>query len=224
MEKTINIESITDNSELLEYISMRDDIDFKEYAKDSFKQFCDNFYADLCKQTEIICKKWNYDIIVATEIVECTFARVWKYPSGFKKEKSKTKDIYKAILFWLNGIARTQLVNYHHTHSCYKPTEEEDLSIIYNIEEMIEYKAGENIESKRELRIALSRLEEILDTLNEKKKIIYLTYKTYETKGKYLPRTVLEQLQTKLGLTQPSIRKYKNDTYIYIKERLSCQR
>jgi hypothetical protein len=219
----LELDTITESYELLEYISMKDDSEYKEYAEKAFVLFCSRFSEELQRKTEIICKNWRYDSTVALTIVNCTFARAFKYPS-FKKEKAKVKDINKAILLWLFSIAKTQLVNFHYNNTCYKPTQEEDLSIIYSVDEMINYRCGDCVERKRDLRIALEKLESLLSGFNEKKRIIYLTYKTYERIGKYPPRSIVKQLRIKLDLSQASLRKYKGEVDKYIKENLSCQK
>lgn len=54
-------------------------------------------------------------------------------------------------------------------------------------------------------------LERKIFGLDEKHKIIYLTYKAYQTRGKKLPRTLLEKLRKRLGVSHETIRVYKKE-------------
>ena len=65
--------------------------------------------------------------------------------------------------------------------------------------------------SKADLKQQLRTVESIINSLNPKHKIIYLTYKLYEQVGTYIPKSVREKLQEELELTQSSIRKYKEE-------------
>ena len=65
--------------ELLEYISFKEE--FPTEAQLAFVQFCYRFDKDLKRKSEIYCNKYGYSEVVALEIANCTFARVWKYPT-----------------------------------------------------------------------------------------------------------------------------------------------
>ena len=52
-------------------------------------------------------------------------------------------------------------------------------------------------------------LEKKLSVLDEKHRIIYLTYKAYQKSGKKLPRKLLEKLRKRLNLSQITVRVYK---------------
>ena len=54
--------------------------------------------------------------------------------------------------------------------------------------------------------------------LDEKHRIIYLTYKAYQTRGKKLPRTLLDKLRKRLGVTQTTIRVYKKEACELLKD------
>ena len=56
-------------------------------------------------------------------------------------------------------------------------------------------------------------LEKKISILDEKHRIIYLTYKAYQTSGKKLPRKLLEILRKRLGVTQTTIRVYKREAF-----------
>src|SRR5690606_18696501 len=132
--RDIDFEEIS-SIELLEYISFKED--FPEEAKDAFVQFCYRFEKDMKQKAEKYCEKFGYNEVVALEIAHCTFARVWKYPT-FKPEKAKSKDLDKAILLWMYPILYTQIIKYGVDKYCADPSEEENLSIIENTEELLD--------------------------------------------------------------------------------------
>lgn len=190
---------------LLEYIDWK-----KEYtneAKAAFAEFCIRYDQSVIKAAEIFCSKWNLTETVALDIVTCTFARVWKYPT-YNHEKSKSKDIDTGIKRWLNRIAFTQLANYTNKGTCHEPDKETDLSLIYTVDELIDKTTVDEIKRK-ELREQLNILYDAMAQLGEKHRIIFLTYKLYAPKGKNIPRPVSKKLQDELGLVTGSIRKYK---------------
>ncbi|SIT12096.1 hypothetical protein SAMN05421766_11156 [Zobellia uliginosa] len=191
--------------DLLEYIGWKDE--YPEEAKAAFSVFCLRYDQAILKNAEINCRKWNLSSTVALDIVNCTFARVWKYPS-YNHEKSKTKNIDNGIKRWLNRISFTQLANYTDKGTCHEPDKETDLSLIYTLDDFVENSTVDSLKRK-ELKEQLSVLEEVLNGLGEKHKIIYLTYKLYTHEGNNIPRPVSKKLQDELGLVPGSIRKYK---------------
>lgn len=191
--------------DLLEYISWKDE--YPQEAKDAFSVFCLRYDQAILKNAEINCRKWNLSSTVALDIVKCTFARVWKYPS-YNHEKSKTKNIDNGIKRWLNKISFTQLANYTDKGTCHEPDKDTDLSIIYTLDDFVENSTVDSFKRK-ELKEQLSVLEEALNGLGEKHRIIYLTYKLYTHEGNNIPRPVSKKLQDELGLVPDSIRKYK---------------
>jgi len=194
--------------ELLEYISFKDE--FQPEAQMAFIQFCYRFEKDIKRKSEIYCNKYGYNEVVALEIANCTFARVWKYPS-FKKEKAKSKDMDKAILIWMYPILYTQIIKYGKENTCAEPIEEEDLSLINDAEELVEKMNVANVEAKREIVAKLKTIERALTQLTEKHRIIYFTYRAYQKKGKKVPRPITALLREKLSLTQKSVNTYYGD-------------
>jgi len=175
------------------------------------------------QKAEIYSSKFGYSAVVALEIAHCAFARVWKYPS-FNLKKAKSKDVSKAILLWLYPIMYTQLVKYGEHNTCADPTVDEDLSIITDLDGLVNIKShSDDIEHKKNLKIKLEILNSAFVGLSEKQKIIYLTYKAYEVPGKNIPRSISKKLQDILELTQGTIRLYKRDANLhvdnYIKQR-----
>ena len=216
-EERINFISIS-SIELLEYISWK--LEFPKEAEMAFVEFCSRFEKGIIKKAVIYASKFNYNETIALELAHCTFNRVWKYAHSFNLESSKSKNPEKAIVKWMLRILWTQLVILKDKPSCIEPGEEEDLSIIKNVEDLVEFISLDNIEARRELRLRLEILEAAFEGLSEKHKIIYLTYKAYQQQGKYIPRSVSKKLEEKLLLTKSSIRVYKKNATEHIENYL----
>lgn len=210
---------IMSGAELLEFISCFKD-DYPEQSKQAFVVFCYKYEKDLLQKAEIYCSKFGYSETVALMVAQCTFARVWKYPT-FDIKKNKSKNIDTAISLWLYRILWTQIVLLGKQDTCAEPTEEEDLSIISNIDELILHTVGDDVEKTKELKTKLSVIGSALLGLSEKHKIVWLTYKAYEQQGKNIPRSVSNNLQEQLDLTQNSIRVYKMQANQHIIDYLS---
>lgn len=209
--KTIEIEEIDfrkmPSIELLEYISWKKE--FPKEAEKAFTEFCLRFERSVIRKAEIYANKFNYSEIVALELATCTFARVWRYPT-FKLKQARVKNVDKAIVKWMIRILWTQLVMLKDNDTCAQPEEEEDLSLINDLEALIEH-TDVDIETRRALRIKLEVIESALNRLTPKHKTIYLTYKAYERQGKNIPRKLSAKLREQLQLTQNSIRVYKKE-------------
>lgn len=196
---------------LLNYIQWKEEADFAEIAKEAFRVFIFRYQLDLHKKLISICKNWGYDKQIATDIAYETFDRIWKYPK-FDFSKSKQKDYQTAIIFYLYGIAKRLLVDY-------KTSQEEEPNPFKGDEEIIrEFPDVDKMSIGKERRAELRKLYELLNNalsrLTPKHKIIYLTYKQYETETKEgfnLPRRLTKELQNELDLTQSSIRVYKKE-------------
>ena len=199
--------------ELLEYISFKDEFPFE--AERAFIQFCYRFEKDIKRKSEIYCNKYGYSEVVALEIANCTFSRVWKYPT-FEKEKSKSKDLDKGILLWMYPILYTQIVKYGEQNTCVEPDEEEDLCLVHNADELIERFDTPDVEAKREITAKLKTMERALTQLSEKHRIIYFTYRAYQKVGKKVPRTITKLLREKLSLTQKSVNTYYGDAHRHV--------
>ncbi len=203
----------TPSIELLEYISFKDE--FPAEAQKAFVEFCYRFEKDLKRKSEIYCNKYGYSEVVALEIANCTFSRVWKYPT-FKKEKSKSKILDKGILIWMCRILYTQLIKYGELNTCAEPTKEEDLSLVNDADGLLERFDAPDVEAKREVRAKLQTIEKALTQLSEKHRIIYFTYRAYQKEGKKIPRTITKLLREKLGLTQKSVNTYYGDAHRHV--------
>lgn len=205
-------------SELIEFISWKDE--YPREAEQAFTVFCGRYEKDLLQKSEVYCSKFGYSEVDALLVANCTFARVWKYPS-FDMKKSKSKNIDTAILIWLYPILYTQIVLLGKKNTCAEPTQEEDLSIVSNVDELLQIYVGNDLEKKKELKLRLEILENALFGLSEKHRAIYLTYKAYEEVGKNIPRTVSKKLKEQLELTQNTIRVYKMDANQHVSDYLA---
>ncbi|OYQ34748.1 hypothetical protein CHU92_11360 [Flavobacterium cyanobacteriorum] len=194
---------------LLEYIQWKDEPDYAEIAKEAFRVFTFRYQLELLKKLTPICKNWGYDKQVATELAYEAFNRIWKYPK-FDLSKSKQKDYHKAIKFYLFGIAKRLLADY-------KKSETEEPNPFTGDEEIIrDLPDIETLSDDKVRKAELKRMYELLNgalsRLTPKHKVIYLTYKHYESltnEGYNLPRHLTKKLQDELDLTQNSIRVYK---------------
>lgn len=191
--------------DLLEYIGWK--VEYPEEAKTAFDEFCLRYDQDVIKAAEIYCYKWKYSEAVALDIVNCTFAKVWKYPT-YDHRKSKSKSIDNGIKRWLYRIVFTQLANYNNKGTCHEPEMNADLSLVYTIDGLVD-KMTDDASSRKNLRERLSLIEEIISQLGDKHRIIFLTYKLYTHLGNNIPRSVSKKLQEELELVPASIRKYK---------------
>ena len=208
----INFEVLS-SDELIEYISFKEE--FPNEAEKAFVIFCNRFQNDIIKTAEIYSNKYGYSEVTALDIANCTFAKVWKYHS-FNKSKSKNKDVDKAIKIWLHAIVFNELMKYGVQDTCTEP-DENDLSIVESIDELIILTVGDDSEKKKDLKIKLEIIERAMLGLSEKHKIVFLTYKAYENNGKKnLPRIVGKKLRENLNLVQSSIQVYKKEATDHI--------
>jgi len=207
---------------LLEYIQWKDDPGYAETAKEAFRVFTFRFQLDLQKKLIPICKNWGYDKQVASEIAYDTFERIWKYPK-FDISKAKEKDYDKAVIFYLYAIASRLLADY-------KRNQDEEPNPFTGDEEIIrDFPDIDNMEIGKERKAILQErfdhIQKALNRLTPKHKIIYLTYKQYESEtqdGYKLPRKLLKNLRTELDLTQNSIRVYKKEAFDEVEKYLKA--
>lgn len=209
MTEKIDFENMV-GSELLEYISFKDE--FPNEAELAFCVFCDRYQRDILQKSEIQCSKFEYSEAIAFLAAKCTFDKVWNKAHTFSMKKANTKDVDKAILLWMYKILYTQILLFKDRDTCAQPTEEEDLSLIENLDALVNVYAPENIEKQKELKENLSFLERVLQGLSQKHRIIYFTYLAYKPeKDKNIPRSISNKLKEQLDLTQASIRVYRKD-------------
>ena len=195
-----------DGIQLLKTIANKAD-DIKA-AQDALAIFAGYFETKIMLHVEVIANKYGFDGNVAFEAIQCAFAKVWYYPT-FNMKKSHNDDPEKAIVRWLIRIAVSQMFQFSKKGECTQITDEEDLSVIESSEEFVSLKLpNRSPQEKIELVRALNKKLSVLD---EKHRIIYLTYKAYQIQGKKLPRSVLEKLRKRLCITQTTVRVYKRE-------------
>jgi hypothetical protein len=171
----------------------------------------------LIRKCEVICHWWKYDADMAILLANRTFEKFWKNPNYSDTERKIAKNCDEGVRFYLYGIARRELVNiYRDKIDIDKYTGDEKIVWDFPDIETLDLKPlkkKELLEKKEIVDMALSRL-------SEKHKPIYLTYCTYEKEGKNLPKHLLVALQKELKIGQETIRFYKHEANIKIKDYL----
>ncbi len=176
----------------------------------AFQMFCAKYEQRLNRLVEVQCVKLGYSAEIAFKAVECAFARVKRYPT-FNMVKTKVKNVDNAIILWLNKIAFTQVLIFKNGNECAEVNADEDLAVVndatgfYEVVSQRQYMSDEEKEEKIQwLNLKLAGME-------EKHRIVLLTYLAYESHGKKLPRSLTLKLRTQLNLEQSSIRVYKKE-------------
>lgn len=179
----------------------------EEAARKAFYLFVSYFEIKIKKRVEILALKYGYNENVAFEAIRCAFNKVWLYPT-FDMRKSSCTNEENAIIIWLVKIAFSQMCQFTRTGECARISEEEDLSVIEDTEDFVDSFQVAGLDPLEKMQL-IEIMEKKLSLLDEKHRIIYLTYKAYQRRGKKLPRKLLEKLRKRLGLSQSAIRVYK---------------
>ena len=179
----------------------------EQAARKAFSLFVSYFEIKIKKRVEILALKYGYNENVAFEAIRCAFNKVWLYPT-FDMGKSSCTNEENAIIIWLVKIAFSQMCQFTRTGECARISEEEDLSVIENTEDFVDSFQVAGLDPLKKMQL-IEIMEKKLSLLDEKHRIIYLTYKAYQRSGKKLPRKLLEMLRKRLGLSQSAIRVYK---------------
>lgn len=209
--------------DLIEYINWGKQPEHKDLAENAFIAFCLRFRDRVQRSCRIIAEKRGFDHTVADKIAETVFDRFYKYQK-YNGKKCRYTDRDKCVELYLYGFAERALADYF--HDLQNPLL--NVKIVTEFPDIEEYFDLEEEELPQERKAELQKKYEIiqraLERLSPKHKVIYLTYIPYESKLKkgehYLPREFLKKLQDYLGLSQNSIRAYKNQAYEKIKEYL----
>lgn len=206
-------ESIVDGVKLLNIIANKEnDMDA---AKKAFILFIGYFESKIRTFVEVYANKIGYDENVAFEAIQCAFNKVWNYPT-FDMKKSSCKNEEKAIIIWLMSIAASQMHQYSRKGECAQIKTDEDLSVIETSDDFVSFHIEDlSFEQKMEYVLALNKKLSVLD---EKHRIIYLTYKAYQTRGKKLPRKLLDKLRKRLDVSQVTIRVYKREACLALND------
>lgn len=181
-----------------------------EEVEAAFQTFCAKYELRLNRLVEVQCAKLGYSAEIAFKAVECAFARVKRYPT-FDKMKTKIKNVDNAIIVWLNRIAFTQVLKFKNTNECAEVSADEDLSVVNDASGFYEIVSQRQYMSDEEKEKKIQWLNAQLAGMEEKHRIVLLTYLAYESQGKKLPRSLTLKLRTQLNLEQSSIRVYKKE-------------
>lgn len=181
-----------------------------EEVEAAFQTFCAKYELRLNRLVEVQCAKLGYSAEIAFKAVECAFARVKRYPT-FDKMKTKIKNVDNAIIVWLNRIAFTQVLKFKNTNECAEVSADEDLSVVNDASGFYEIVSQRQYMSDEEKERKIQWLNVQLAGMEEKHRIVLLTYLAYESQGKKLPRSLTLKLRTQLNLEQSSIRVYKKE-------------
>ena len=176
----------------------------------AFQMFCAKYELRLNRLVEVQCAKLGYSAEIAFKAVECTFARVRRYPT-FDKMKTKIKNIDNAIVVWLNKIAYTQVLKFKNGNECAEVNADEDLSVVNDATGFYEVVSQRQYMSDEEKEKKILWLNAKLAGMEDKHRIVLLTYMAYESQGKKLPRALTLKLRTQLNLEQSTIRVYKKE-------------
>jgi len=197
------------SSDLLQIIQWKKEPGFEQEAKRAFIILCSRFQAPLLQKSEIIASRKGLSEVDAVEIVENTFKRIYKYGHNFDGSRHKSFD--EGFKFYLYGIAQRECTKLYCKKngigvSPYRGDEE----IITDFPEITEELVPNPI-----TRAQLVKEKEILDIALErhswKHKVIYLTYKFHQINDHKMPRGLLADLRSMLGLGQGTINAYKKE-------------
>ena len=203
-----------DGIALLKSIGDKNDI---EKAKNSLAMFAAYFEEKIRAYAEVQASHLGLNETAALQAMQCAFAKVWKYPYSFDMSKSHCNDEDTAIIVWLKSIVASQLFEYAKNGYCVDQTEEEDLSVIENAQSFVEHHMPD-ISPDDKMKLVLA-FDAKLSALDEKHRIVYLTYKAYELRGKKLPRRLLGKLRNRLSISQTTIRVYKREAYLALNDK-----
>ena len=140
------------------------------------------------------------------------FKMALKYPK-YKPARCKSGNTDQCVRLYLYGFAQTILSDYINEAKRPNPfSGDEDIVTDFPDIDALEIPD----ERKAILKKQFDLVKGALDRLGPKHKIIYLTYKQYESAlnaGFYMPRKLLKKMQDELELTQASIRLYKKEAF-----------
>lgn len=147
----------------------------------AFQMFCVKYEKRLNNLVEGLCQKFGYSSEIAFKAVECTFARIRRYPS-FSMKKSTSKNVDNAIILWLNKIAYTQVLKFKNSMECAEVSDDDDLAVVNDVTEFYEVVSKRQFMSEKEKEYKIRWLDAKLSCMKEKHRIVLLTYLAYETR------------------------------------------
>lgn len=198
--------------ELLERMA---DLTDTDNARKAFNLFCAKFGHCLLRYAGVWSQKWDLPIEDAERGVDITFERVLRHHS-FNPSKYEAQEMDKRIEIWLKRILHNVLYDIKIGRLTNLETKDQSLEVIQNTESLFDlWKTGNDDEDER-LRNTVRLLDAKMKGMSENMRIIYLTYMAYETQHQYLPRYLTTKLQEITGLSQPTIKVYKQRAKKYI--------
>lgn len=209
--------------DLIEYINWGKQPEYKELAENAFIAFCVRFRDRVQRTCRIIAENRGHDHNAADKIAENVFRRFLKYQK-YNPKKCTLKDRDKCVELYLYRFAQRSLIDYE--TDLKNPFK--DAQVITEFPDVEDYFDLDEEEPTEERKAEIKRKFDIiklaLERLTANHKIIYLTYLPYEAilkKGEhYFPREFLKQLREKTGLSQSTVKVYKNQAYNKIDEYL----
>ena len=199
----------------IELLNQMSDLDDADKARDAFKLFCAKFGGCLLRYAGVWCEKWGISVSDGERGVDLTFERVLRHQS-FDSTKYEESEMDMRIEIWLKRILHNVLYDIKTGRMSNLEVKEKSLEVIQNTEALYELWKTGNEDEDESLRKVVRLLDEKMKGMNENMRIIYLTYMAYETQHQYLPQYLTKRLQEITGLSQPTIRVYKQRAKKYI--------
>lgn len=204
--------------DLIQYLNWRTDPEYKDAAQQAFVVICSRFREVLVKKCEIIAKRKGLNSTDAIIIAENTFKRLYKYSSSFDSERHEDCDI--GLKYYLFAIAQRECTKLY----CKKNgigispyTGEEE--IITEFPKITDNYASDPV-TRKQLETEREVILMALDRHSWKHQVIYLTYKFHKIDNYKLPRKLLQELRSMLGLGQNTVNAYLKEITVTINDYL----
>lgn len=215
-------------ADLVEYMRVMGPGD-QASADDAFHAFILRFRVYLQKLCRRVVAGYGYESYIGDQIAEETFLK-FRTSSSFSPDKCKSPNLDQCIKLYLAKTARRALIDYDRKEKDENPFDGSE-ELAYEMPNIDDLRGDP--ERLTELKKQYEVVELVLSRLSDKHRIIYLTYKQYEhemhrrdpdengnPRQYYPPRPLLEKLRKETGLTQSTIRKYKEEANNMIEQLL----
>lgn len=203
---------------LIQYIQWRNEPEWESTAQDAFQAFCFRFQNDMIVKCRVICRNQKFGQEFADNLVQRTFERFWKYPNFDFSKRKTAKDVDTAVKFYLYRFAQRLMYNLMDEVENPSPYsgDEETRDQLPELDSSIV-----PLEKRKALKERYDLMNEALNRLGPKHRVIYCTYHAWQKNGVKLPRQLTKKLRTQLGITQSAIQFYKKQATDKIEEYLS---
>jgi len=199
----------------IELLNQMTNLEDANKAREAFKLFCAKFGGCLLRYAGVWCAKWGISVSDGERGVDITFERVLRHQS-FDPLKYEANELDMRIEIWLKRILHNVLYDIKTGRLSNLEVKDRSLEVIQNTDALYELWKTGNEDEDENLRNAVRLLDEKMKGMSENMRIIYLTYMAYETQHQYLPRYLTAKLQEITGLSQPTIKVYKQRAKKYI--------